>query len=179
MIGKFINQWKLKRNPIKFWRSKGMKIGEGCEIYSSANFGSQPYLIQIGDHVRINSNVKCITHDGGVWVLRNLKEDRKQADIFGCISIGNNVHIGTGAIIMPGVSIGNNCIIGCGAVVTKSIPDNSVAVGVPAKVIETIEEYDAKNADRVINTKGMSRQEKEDFLKKFIKENPDKVWKKA
>lgn len=40
MIGKFINQWKLKRNPIKFWRSKGMKIGEGCEIYSSANFGS-------------------------------------------------------------------------------------------------------------------------------------------
>ena len=177
MLGRFINQWKLKRNPIKFWRSKGMQIGEGCEIYSSANFGSEPYLIKIGNNVRINSNVKCITHDGGVWVLRNLKEERKKADIFGCISIGNNVHIGTDAIIMPGVTIGNNCIIGCGAVVTKSIPDNSVAVGVPARVIETIEEYEVKNADRFIDTKGMDRQEKAEFLKEFIEKNPDKVWK--
>lgn len=177
MLGRFINQCKLKRNPIKFWRSKGMRIGEGCEIYSSANFGSEPYLIEIGNHVRINSNVKCITHDGGVWVLRNLKDERKKADIFGCISIGDNVHIGTDAIIMPGVTIGNNCIIGCGAVVTKSIPDNSVAVGVPARVIESIEEYEAKNVDRFINTKGMDRQAKSEYLKEFIEKNPEKVWK--
>lgn len=60
--------------------------------------------------------------------------------IFGKIEIGDNVHIGWNTIIMPNVSIGNNCVIGAGAVVTKSIPDNSVAVGVPARVIESIDE---------------------------------------
>lgn len=68
-----------------------MKIGEGCEIYSTANFSSEPYLITIGNNVRINANVQFITHDGGVWVLRNLKEERKKADIFGAISVANNV----------------------------------------------------------------------------------------
>ena len=177
MLGKIISKIKLKSNPIKYWRSQGAKIGEGCEIYSTANFGSEPYLITIGNKVRINANVQLITHDGGVWVLRNLKEDRKKADIFGCISIGDNVHIGTNATIMPGVKIGNNCIIGCGAIVTKSIPYNSVAVGVPAKVIETIEEYEQKNLDKIVYTKGMDRQEKQKYLEEYIKNNPDRVWK--
>jgi maltose O-acetyltransferase len=53
------------------------------------------------------------------------------------VFIGENTFIGVGAMILPGVSIGRECIIGAGAVVTKSIPDNSVAVGVPAKVVET------------------------------------------
>ena len=140
-------------------------MGGGCEIYSSANFGSEPYLITIGDHVRINSGVKFVTHDGGVWVLRGMKEDLKNVDMFGGITVGNNVHIGTDAIIMPGVTIGNNCIIGCGAIVTKSIPDNSVAVGVPARVIESIEEYEEKNAHKFVYTKGMAREEKEKYLK--------------
>lgn len=78
---------------------------------------------------------------------------------------------------MPGLKIGNNCIIGAGAVVTKSIPDNSVAVGVPAKVIETIEEYEMKNADRIVETKGLSRAEKKEFLDEYLKNNPDKMWK--
>jgi serine acetyltransferase len=71
---------------------------------------------------------------------------------------------------MPGVSIGNNCIIGCGAIVTKSIPDNSVAVGVPARVIESIEEYEVKNADKFMYTKGMSREEKAKYLQENLVE---------
>lgn len=120
----------------------GGKLGVDCEIYPDVEFGSEPYMITIGNHVRITNGVRFVTHDGGVWVLRNL--GLENADIFGKIEIGDNVHIGWNAIIMPNVSIGNNCVIGAGAVVTKSIPDNSVAVGVPAKVIESIDEYYAK-----------------------------------
>jgi len=51
------------------------------------------------------------------------------------IVIGDNVWLGSHVIILPGVTIGNNCVIGAGAVVTKDIPDNSTAVGNPAKVL--------------------------------------------
>lgn len=86
------------------------------------------------------------------------------ADLFGHITIGNNVNIGWSAILMPGVTIGNNCVIGCGAVVTRSIPDNSVAVGVPARVIETVEAYAEKNRERVTLTRSLSEGDKKEFL---------------
>lgn len=77
------------------------------------------------------------------------------------------------SVIMPGVEIGNNCIIGCGAIVTRSIPDNTVAVGVPARVIETIDEYIVKHIKDFDYTKEMDRNEKKKYLlKKYsIKED--------
>lgn len=169
MLKSLIQRYKLHRDPIKFWRSKGMVIGDRCEIYSSASFGSEPYLISLGDHVRVNSGVTFVTHDGGVWVLRECYEDLKEIDLFGKIRVGNNVHIGTNAIIMPGVTIGNNCIIGCGAIVTKDVPDNSIAVGIPARVIETVDAYAQKHMNQFDRTKGLSREEKEKYLKeKFL-----------
>ena len=54
------------------------------------------------------------------------------------IEIGNDCWIGANATILPGVSIGNNVVIGAGSVVTKNIPDNSLAIGVPSKVIKKI-----------------------------------------
>ncbi len=146
-----------------FFAGGGVTIGQHCEIYKSATFGSEPYLITLGDYVRVNSGVVFVTHDGGMWVLRNMKL-AINGDRFGRITVGNNVHIGTNAIIMPNVTIGNNCIIGCGAIVTKSIPDNSVAVGVPARVIESIDEYYKKNEQSFFYTKNMSASEKRDFL---------------
>lgn len=126
-------------------------MGKNCEIYPDVEFGSEPYLIKIGDNVRITNGVRFVTHDGGVWVLRNM--GLNNIDIFGRITIGNNVHIGWNAIIMPNVKIGNNCIIGAGAVVTRDIPDNSVAVGVPAHVVESIEEYKSKALEKCDFTK--------------------------
>ncbi len=166
MLKSLIQRYKRHRDPINYWRSKGVSIGERCEIYSSASFGSEPYLISLGDHVRINSGVNFVTHDGGVWVLRECYDDLKDIDLFGKISVGNNVHIGTNALIMPGVTIGNNCIVGCGAIVTKNIPDNSIAVGIPARVIETIDEYKEKHINQFDFTKQLSRTEKENYLKK-------------
>lgn len=178
MFKKFREKIARHRDYIGFLKKKGCKIGERCEIYLSADFGSEPYLITLGNHVRVNSDVRFVTHDGGVWVVREkgfnsgveFKDDRQKIDLFGKIIVGNNVHIGTGAIIMPGVNIGNNCIIGCGAIVTKSVPDNSVAVGVPARVIETTEEYIKKHIGDFDYTKYLNSDEKKEYLlKKFEK----------
>ncbi len=169
MVKAIFEKLKKHKDPVKFWREKGATIGEKCEIYTSANFGSEPYLIKLGDHVRINSGVSFVTHDGGVWVLRYMKEENQDIDLFGKIVVGDNVHIGTNSIIMPGVTIGSNCIVGCGAIVTKDIPDNSIAVGVPARVIETIEEYELKHNGDFEHTKMMSTEEKRSYLtKRFL-----------
>ena len=61
--------------------------------------------------------------------------------MFGRIEIGDNVFIGYGAILMPNINIRSNVIIGAGAVVTRDIPSGAIAVGSPAKVVSTIEEY--------------------------------------
>lgn len=137
-------------------------MGKNCEIFPDVEFGSEPYLIEIGDNVRITNGVRFVTHDGGVWVLRNL--GIKNIDVFGKIIIGNNVHIGWNAIIMPNVRIGNNCVIGAGAVVTHNIPDNSIAVGVPARVIESIAEYQNKVLEKCDFTKNLSWEEKKEYL---------------
>ena len=152
------------RNPVKYWRKRGARIGENCYIVSSVSFGSEPFLVTVGDHVRLTSDVQLITHDGGVWVLRELYPELKDIDVFGRIKLGNNIHIGVSTIIMPGVTIGDNSIIGAGAVVTKDIPANSIAVGVPARVIKTLDEYIDKNEHRFEHTKGMSLEEKRAYL---------------
>lgn len=167
---KFFNSVKPDERAL-ILRKEGLAIGERCHVYDKVSFGSEPYLIHIGNDVRITEGVRFITHDGGVWVLRNLGL-LKNADLFGQIIIGNNVHIGIDTIIMPNVIIGDNVIIGAGAVVTRSIPSNSVAVGIPAKVIKTINEYYEKNKDLADFTKGLTFTEKKEYLiNKYIKNN--------
>lgn len=119
---------KLMSNKeyIDYLRTKGVRIGEGCDIHKTANFGSEPFLVRIGDNTRITKGVQFITHDGGLWVLRRLELVGKEDVKYGNIIIGDNVNIGWDATIMPNVRIGNNCVIAAGAIVTKSIPDNSV-----------------------------------------------------
>ena len=155
---------QLHKDPSGYWKKRGAKIGEGSSINPYANLGSEPYLITVGNNVRINHGVEIYTHDGGLWVVRNINKDYKNADVFGKVVIGSNVHIGTNAVVMPNVTIGNNCIVGVGAVVTKDIPDNSVAGGVPARVIETVDEYIEKNCHKYVNTKHMDAEEKRKYI---------------
>lgn len=68
---------------------------------------------------------------------------------------------------MPGVNIGNRVVIGAGAVVTRDIPDNSVAVGVPAKVIKTADEYFEKLKRESLHLGHLKGKEKDDALKKY------------
>lgn len=152
----------VKRN-LKKAINDGLIIGKDCYIHSRIDFGSEPYLITIGDHVRITSGVRFVTHDGGVWSLRCQKEF-SNLDVVGPIKIGNNVHIGINAIIMPNVTVGDNVVIGCGAVVTKNIPSNSVVAGVPARIIETLDEYAKKVQKKCVRTHLLSQEDKRKFL---------------
>lgn len=154
---------KKRAEMLRKDRKRGIKIGLNCEIYGNVTFGSEPYLIEIGDHVRITRGVSFITHDGGMWVLRN-NGMLKDADYFGRIKVGNNVHIGINSIIMPGVTIGNNVVIGAGSVVTRNIPDNSIATGVPAKVIRSLDDYYDKYKNKVDYTKHLNPQDKKRYL---------------
>jgi acetyltransferase-like isoleucine patch superfamily enzyme len=116
---------------IRYLRKQGMKIGSGCRL-NTLRFSTEPYLIEIGNHVAIADGSDFITHDGGIWCFR---EELGFADIFGVIKIGNNVFIGNSCIILPNTIIGDNCIIGAGSVVRGKFPANSVIIGNPAKVV--------------------------------------------
>lgn len=70
-------------------------------------------------------------------------------------------------MVMPGVTIGSNVVIGAGAVVTKDIPDNSVAVGVPARVIKTADEYLEKIKRESLHLGHLKAKEKDDALKEY------------
>ena len=141
--------WKIqfkigvKTNPIKLARKLGVSVGENCRFINFPMFGSEPYLIQIGDHVTISSDVVFSTHDGGTWVFRDT-EKYKSVQKFGKIKIGNNCFIGIRSVILPGVNIGNDCVIGACSLVTKDVPSGEVWGGVPAHFITTTEKYAQK-----------------------------------
>lgn len=167
MVYKLKKLLASEQTYVNILKRGGVKIGKNCIIDKTAEFGTEPYLISIGDNVRITKGVRFITHDGSLWVPRNLGLVDKKADFFGKIVIGNNVNIGWDAIIMPGVQIGDNCIIAAGAIVTKNIPDNSVAVGMPAKVLESVQEYADKKRNSCVLTKNMTSEEKKAYLEQI------------
>lgn len=154
------------KKKVEYLRKKGAQIGEGTRLNcTTAAFGSEPYLISVGKDCLFAANINLITHDGAIKVLNSLnKFEGKQLDKIGAIHIGDNVYIGMGAYVMPGTRIGNNCIIGAGCVVTKDIPDNSVVVGVPGKVIGTVDSYYLKCKDSLEDLEGLNPEEKKHYL---------------
>jgi acetyltransferase-like isoleucine patch superfamily enzyme len=139
----------------------GVTFGSNVRITGNLSFGSEPYLIKIGDDVTITQGVIFHNHDGGVGILR---KKYPGIDVIKPIKIGNNVFIGSNSTIMPGITVGNNVIIGASSLVTKDIPDNVIVGGVPAKFIKTLEEYEQKVLTEAIfikNRSDPSKREKE------------------
>ncbi|PWR07669.1 capsule biosynthesis protein CapG [Micromonospora acroterricola] len=128
------------RNPEEFARSLGVNLRGRVRFYGidRSMFGSEPWLITLGDNVYVTAGVQFVTHDGGTLILRR---DHPDLEWTAPISIGDDVYIGVRTIILPGVRIGDRCIVGAGSVVTRDIPDNSVAAGVPARVLKSTDEY--------------------------------------
>jgi len=114
--------------------SYGVFIGEGSTIMGGTIITND---IIIGNSVLINLNC-TVGHDSKIGNYCDLSPG---VHVSGHVEIGDFSSLGTGAVLIPNVKIGRNCIIGAGSVVTKDIPDNSVAVGVPAKVIKEVEPY--------------------------------------
>ncbi len=160
MFNKLLERYrKYCWDPERYARHQGVKIGKKCKIYSR-NFGSEPYLVELGDHVQITAGVRFFTH-GGSWVFR---EKYPNFDFFGKIKVGNNVYIGTSAFILPGVTIGNNVIVAAGSIVTKSIPDDAIVGGNPARVIGSVSALEERVLSYNLDCKKMNRQQKKKFL---------------
>lgn len=160
MIKKIIDIYRKQFwSPAKYARYQGVKIGDNCSI-GIKYFGTEPYLIEIGDHVQITNGVRFFTH-GGSWVYRLKYPD---FDFFGKIKIGNNVYIGNCAIILPGVEIGDDVIIGAGAVVTKSVVSGAIVGGNPARIIGSVEMLEKKIKKFNLGTKNLKPLEKKKFL---------------
>jgi acetyltransferase-like isoleucine patch superfamily enzyme len=159
--------WQVRRNPVAYARHIGVQIGNDCRLLdiNPLTFGSEPWLIRIGDHVTVTSGVKFITHDGGMWVFRTQEPD---LDVFGTIELGNNVFVGVNTVLMPSIKIGDNTVIGAGSIVTRDIPSGVVAVGCPAKPLKSIEEYRKSVEDRVFYIRSRSMKERRKTLEEHF-----------
>lgn len=144
---------------IKYLRGVGVKIGEDCTIYVPTKTFidvQYPWMITIGDHVRITEGVKILTHDYSWSVLKRMPDDENLSGggilgASGHVVIGNNVFIGMNSIILRDVIIGDNVIIGVGSIVTGNCEPNSVYAGNPAKKIMSLERFNQRRMEAQVN----------------------------
>lgn len=127
-------------------RKMGVRLGEGCRIYT-ANFGSEPWLVSIGDHVCVSNDVTFVNHNLN-WPFQ---EKYESLTGFGKIEILDNCQIGVEVTILPNVTIGPNSVVGACSLVTKDVPANTVVAGNPAKTVCTMEEFEQKCLDQHID----------------------------
>jgi acetyltransferase-like isoleucine patch superfamily enzyme len=147
-------------DKITYLRMKGVKIGKSCRVLPGVgSFGSEPYLVEIGNEVRLADGVTFLTHDGGTILFRSRLPgmNAKYGNLFGKITIRDNCVIGYGSIILPGVTIGPDSIVGAGSVVARDVPPTSVAAGNPARVLCTLDEYIAKCYRRMLPLEAQDR----------------------
>lgn len=116
-------------------KKQGVNLGEnvfiGMDVIIDPSF---PWLITICDDCTLTSRTIILAHDAST--KRHLGYTK-----VGTVFIGKRTFVGMGSVILPGVHIGENVIIGAGSVITKDIPDNSLVVGNPGRVIGSTDEY--------------------------------------
>lgn len=156
-------------SPEDYYRSKGVLIGKNVSLIEPINFGSEPYLISIGDNTTVSFDVAFVTHDAATRVLRNLPGGNRDTGFYGEIVIGKNSFIGCRSTILPNVHIGDSTIIGAGSLVTRDIPSNVVAVGNPCRVICTLDEYIKKNRESFFYIQSLGQDDKRRYLMDYFK----------
>ena len=133
---------QTKENPCilaPFWCDYGYNIEIGANFFANHDLVILDCAkVQFGDNVLIGPHCGFYTAGHPLDVERR----NKGLEYAYPIKVGNNVWIGAGVHVMPGVSIGNNVVIGSGSIVVKDIPDNVVALGNPCRIIRSITDED-------------------------------------
>ena len=163
---------------VDYLRSTGCSVGNNVFFQSPQTACidiTRPLLVTIGGNCTILENFLLLTHDNITKCFGNVYHDFLPSS--GPVTIGNNVYFARNCTVLKNVTIGDNCIIGFGTVVTKDIPANSVAVGAPARVICTLDEYyekrkkqsyeEALNLARIIYKKTGKRPTIEQMYEEF------------
>ncbi len=122
----------LRSVQLFYLRLAGVKIGKNTMISLGAKIDVHRGSVFIGDNCLITHGCKILSHDGSMRLINPHDSGA------GHVKIGNNVFVGVNAIILRNVTIGDNCVIGAGSVVTEDVPECSLVLGNPARVIKTL-----------------------------------------
>ena len=138
LFSRLVARMKGEQDLDKLVR-RGLVVGTGFTRMGGVIIDpSHCWHITIGDNVTLAPRVHILAHDASTKLFLDYTRVENT-------KIGNNVFVGAGTIILPGVTIGNNVVIGAGSVVSKDIPDDSVVVGNPARVVKSLSDYLEEN----------------------------------
>lgn len=161
-------------NKVAYLRHLGVRIGEGCDLLNGIkDFGSEPWLIELGQRVTLAHGVVLITHDGSSRLFRqSIPGSSRWGNRFGTIRIHDNSFVGVNTIILPDVQIGPHSIVGAGSVVSKDVPPQMVVAGVPARPICSLAEYIERYQQKMTPISATTSQE-------LRRELTEKLWGEA
>lgn len=159
IFGSFYNKVsvsKYMKSKTKNLRRSGIKI-DGTPKYIAPDVyfdSSCPSNICLGDNITISKQVCFLTHDYSITTAlasigRRIRRGDREKEIYfnKKIEIGSDCFIGIRALILPGTKIGDNSIIGGGCVVKGNIPENSIVIGNPAKIIGSTTDFANKHIE--------------------------------
>jgi acetyltransferase-like isoleucine patch superfamily enzyme len=143
LIDRFI---LCRGSKVAYLRRLGARVGREVALLNQVkDFGTEPWLIEIGSRVNVAAGVVFVNHDGPSRVFRrDIEGGSAYGNRFGTIRVLDNCVIGTGTVLLAGVTIGPDSIVGANSVVTKDVPPRTVVSGLPARPVCTLDEYAAR-----------------------------------
>ena len=171
MVKKLIYKVLGRKNAFEILLENGLECGENFFM----NFGcyidfSHCWLIKIGNDVTLAPYVTILAHDASTKKYLGYTKISR-------VIIGNNVFIGAGSIILPGVTIGDNVIIGAGSIITKDIVSDSVVFGSPGKITCKTKDYINSQKLKINNEntfdsnytlrRGINKEKKSEMIRKL------------
>ncbi|HYN95251.1 MAG TPA: acyltransferase [Pilimelia sp.] len=142
----------IAMDPVRYARRIGVTVGEGCRLIGidRMTFGSEPYLVSLGNVVGVTAGVRFVTHDGSVGLFRHKYPGM---EVLGRIVVHDRVFIGMGTLLLPGVEIGPDVVLAAGSVVSRTIPPGTVAAGTPARPIRSMDDHESALLRRAVFVK--------------------------